>query len=348
MAQSSNTLDRYDVGTGAREELLNTIYNISPTEVPFTSNVGRGSSDQTYREWQIDDLAAATDNKHIDGDEFSADALTPPVRVGNYHQISRKDLVVSRRANIVRKAGRKSEVAYEIAKGAKELKRDVELAALKRKPAVPGSASTAMEAAGVPAWITTNDDLGAGGSPASPTLSSSTSGYPNKGGTVGTTAGKLTQARLDAVIRKCYEAGGNPNLIILPPELKQGLSNYLFTSSARVAVQYQDQKASPKMGATVLGAVDMYVSDFGVLSIVPNRFSPAGDASTAAKATEVFVLDTEYWELSYLDSYHTEVIAKIGDHERRMLIVDWTVCSKNEAASGVITAINQSTAVTAS
>lgn len=338
MAQSSETLDRYDLNT-VREDLTDVIYNISPTECPFTSNAGRASSKQTFKEWNIDSLAAAANNAHIDGDEFAGDALTDAEKVGNYHQISRKDLVMSRRANIVNKAGKKSEVAYQIAKAGKELKRDVELAATQRKAAVVGNSTTAMQSAGVPAWIRTNDQLGSGGS--SPTLSGTTNGYPNAAGTVGT-ARALSEATLMDAIRACYDQGGSPDMIMVSTEMKQRMSTFLFSSSSRVATQYQDQGKSPRGGATVIGAVDVYVTDFGVVDIVPNRFSPSG-----ATASEVFVLDSEYWCLTYLDGYKTETIAKVGDHERRMLLVDWSVESKNEAASSVVAAINDTTAMVA-
>ena len=120
MAQTTGTLDRYnlsDNGDIGREDLTDIIYNISPTETPFQQNIGRGKATQDLHEWIIDSLAnESSANAHIDGDEFSADTITAGERLGNYCQISRKDIVVSRRANIVRKAGRKSELAYQIAK----------------------------------------------------------------------------------------------------------------------------------------------------------------------------------------------------------------------------------------
>ena len=343
MVQSTNTLDRYDLGSGAtdnvREDLSDVIYNISPTEVPFQSNAGREKSATDFKEWLIDNLADAANNAHVDGDEFSGVALTVADRVGNYHQISRKDLVVSRRSNIVNKAGRRSEMAYQVAKGGKELRRDIEVAATSRKAAVIGNNTTPPESAGVPAWIRTNDSRGSGAS--SPTLSSTDSGYPNAVGTAGTARG-LTETQILDTCRDAYEEGGNPNMIMVPPVLKQGVSNYLFGSSARIASQYQDQGKSPRGGVSVVGAVDVYVTDFEVMDIVPSRFSPSG--TTAA---ETFVLDTEYWAMSYLDGYHVEDIAKVGDHRRRMLLADWTVCSKNEAASGIIADLNDTTAVAA-
>ena len=340
MAQSTNTQDRYDTGNNVREDLSDVIYNISPTEVPSQSNFGRGSSNQTFKEWQVDALATAANNAAIDGDEFSGIALDKAERLGNYHQISRKDIVVSRRANIVNKAGRKSEIAYQIAKQGKALRRDVEVAITTRKVAVEGNATLAMQSAGLATWLRTNISRGALGT--APTLSGTTEGYPNGNGTGGS-AQALSEADILTVVRNCYEQGGNPNMIMLPPTSKQGVSNFLFgTSSNRVATQYQDQGSNPRGGITVVGAVDVYVTDFSILDIVPNRFSPDG-----ATATEVYVLDTEYWEVSYLDGYKTETIAKIGDHERRMLLVDWTLCSLNEAASGVVADVNDTAAVTA-
>lgn len=344
MAIETNTETRYGLGSGAtdnvREDLSDIIYNISPTEVPFQSNAGRGVAETDYKEWLIDDLATPSNNAHIDGDEFEGNTLTVADRVGNYQQISRKDLVISRRANIVDKAGRRSEIAYQIAKGAKELRRDIELAATLRQAAVPGDNTTAPQTAGAPAWIRTNLNRGAGGS--APTLSSGFSGYPNAVGTAGT-ARALSEADLLAGSRDAYDSGGSPNMIMLPTSLKQGLSNYLFSSTnRRVATPYQDYGANPRGGVSVVGAVDVYVTDFQVLDIVPNRFSPAG-----ATASEVFILDTEYWETSYLDGYHIEQVAQVGDASRRMLIVDWGVVSKNQEASALIADVNDTEAVVA-
>ena len=346
MAQTAETLDRFDLGTNVREDLTDVIYNISPTEVPAQANFGRGTSNQTFKEWQIDELATAVgDNAHIDGDEFAGDPLNKASRIGNYHQISRKDLVVSRRANIVNKAGRKSEIAYQIAKLGKELRRDVETSICLRQAAVAdGGPGVSPRAAGIGAWIRTNLDLGATG--AAPTLSipGTSEGYPNAAASAGT-ARALGEEDILEVVRECYDQGGNPNMIMINTRLKQGFSQYLFnpatdTTAPRIATQYQDQGRTPRGGITVVGAVDVYVTDFSILDIVPNRFMPAG-----ASAAEAYVLDTEYWEVSYLDGYKTETIAKIGDHERRMLLVDWTLCSLNEAASGAIGAINDTLAV---
>ena len=131
MAQPSNLFDRYDNANSVREDLANVIYNISPEDTPFMSTIGRGSANQTYFEWQTDALAAAsTTNAVIEGDEATLSALTATNRVGNYTQISRKVIGVSGTNEAVDKAGKKSEMAYQMAKASAELKRDMETALL--------------------------------------------------------------------------------------------------------------------------------------------------------------------------------------------------------------------------
>ena len=344
MAQSTGTLDRDTLATDGnkfREDLSDVIYNISPTETPMQSNIGMETSGEVLKEWVKDSLATASENAHIDGDEFSGDTLTTGARLANWHQISRKDIVVTRRANRIRKAGRRSEMAYQIAKGGKEIKRDIEVAITRRHEAITSDNSgtrQASQTAGVSAWLTTNDSRG--GSGTSPTLSGGNDGYPNAVGTTGSNR-VLSQANLLGVCEDCYDEGGNPNMVQVSPAIKSVMSNFYFTvSGARLATPYQDHGASPRGGISAVGAVDTYVTDFQVLDIVPNRFSPGatidiGGTDTATE-NEAQVIDTDYWAISDLTGYQVVDIAKIGDHERSMLLRDYALCSKNEAASGVV------------
>lgn len=337
---ATSNFDRYDLATdgdNVREQLTDIIYNISPTETPFVSNIGRGSSTNTLKEWLIDSLADVdTNNAAIDGADFGSDSSDPAERLGNYHQISIKYLAVSRRANIVNKAGRKSELAYQIAKKGKELRRDVEAIATRNQAALVGNSTTASRTGTLGAWIKTNTDRGATG--ADPALSNSTYGQPTTAATDGTQRA-LTEDALLGIIKDCYVAGGTPNMIMVGPTMKQQISKYMYGGSARIATQYQDQGRTPRGGVRVVGAVDVYVSDFSVLDIVPNRFQ---------RERDVWVLDTEFWAITYLDGYKTETIAKIGDAERRHILVDWAVESKNEAASGVVADIDETAPMTQS
>lgn len=318
------------------------ITNISPTQVPFFSNCSHGVAKSNYEEWLIDTLTTpSAANKHIDGDEFANDTLAAPAKLGNYAQISRKVLGVSRRADKLTKAGRKSEVAYQLAKEGASLKRDVEAVLMgygtTHQVAAPGNSSTAGTTAGLGAWIRTNASVG-GGSGAVPTLSGTTYGYPDAALVDGTDRA-LTEDGLLTVIKNCYVQGGEPSTIMCGPIVKQQLSKYLFGSSARVATPYQDHGAGKKSGATVIGAVDVYVSDYGALEIVPNRFQREDD---------VWVLDFDYWEIRFIDKFIVEDLAKTGDGKRKAIICDYVLVSKNEAASGGFFDVNETAAITAS
>jgi hypothetical protein len=122
------------------------------------------------------------------------------------------------------------------------------------------------------------------------------------------------------------------------PTVKQLFSNFMFTANARIATQRQDQGPVNRGGVSVIGAVDVYVSDFTVIDVVPNRFQ---------RERDFWILDTEYWEIAYLDGYKTEAISKIGDAERRHILVDWCVASNNEAASAVLADVDETTAMIA-
>ena len=290
------------------------------------------------KEWNVDTLEATdSNNAAIDGDVFTPTAISSASRLNNFHQISRKDFEVSRRADIVNKPGRRSETAYQIMKSMKTLKNDVEAAALLRQLPVAAAADTAPRAAGVPAWIRTHSERGSSGG--DPTL---VNGRPGTLGAVGGQRG-LTESLILRLKQEIYsDATDNANLLLLSPRLKQSLTGFLFsTATARIARPEQMHTAGGK-GATVVGAVDMWQTDFGTIRIVPSRNIPQNDATS-----EVLLLNPEYWAMSYLTGFTTQDIPINGDSRRKMLLVDWTVCSKNEAASGVIADVNQSTAVSA-
>lgn len=340
MTQPTNTFDRYDLATkgdDAREDLSDIIYNISPTDTPFMSNAGRGTADNNLTEWLIDELADPDlTNKQIDGDDFSGQAQVDAARIGNYCQISWKDIVISRRANKINKAGRKSELAYKLAKKGKELKRDMEAILTGAKQvAAAGSSTVAGTTADLTSWLKTNTDRGATG--ADPALSGTTYGQPTTAAVDGTLRA-LSEATLLGIIAEIYNEGGDPGVIMMAPAVKQKFSNYMFGTSARIATPYQDHGAGAKSGVTAIGAVDVYVSDFGVLDVVPNRFQ---------RTRDVFVLDMEYWSVNYLDGFQTEVIAKTGDSEKRRILADYALCSKNEAASGIVADVDSTAAMVA-
>lgn len=316
MSIVTNTFLTYSA-IGNREDLSNIIYNISPTDTPFISNIGRESCNATLFEWQTDALnAATTTNAQLQGDDVTSfTAVTPTARVGNRTQISRATVIVSGTQDVVDKAGRKRELAYQLSKRSAELKRDMEAVLIQANQAgVTGNSTTAPTTASLLAWLKTNV-VNKGTSGVDPTY---TSGVPNLPRTDGSTSA-LTETTLKSLLASCWTQGGNPSIFMVGPVNKQRVSG--FTG---IATRYRD--VAPGKQAQIIGAADVYVSDFGEITIVPNRFQRERDG---------FALDTDYLSVAYLRPFQQMELAKTGDAEKRMLIVEYGLKVRNEAASGV-------------
>ena len=302
---------------GQREDLTDVIYNISPTETPFMSSIGKTKATAVYHEWQTDSLAAATTaNAAVEGADASDATLSPTVRLGNYTQILQKTIKVSGTLDTVNKAGRKSEKAYQLAKASQEIKRDLETIMLANQGRDAGSSnSTARKMASLLSWITTNSDVGSGG--ADPT----TIGVSTRSD--GTTR-TFTEALLKTVVASVFDSGGSPTVLMVGSAGKQKVSSF-----AGIAVN-RFQINTPKPGA-IIGAADLYVSDFGQISVVPNRFMRTRDA---------LVLDPEYAAVAYLRPFQTNELAKAGDSDKTQVLVECTLEVKNEAAHGIVADLN--------
>ena len=300
---------------GMREDLSDIIYNIAPTDTPFMSSVGKNKATAVYHEWQTDSLAAAAANAAVEGADASSATLSPTTRVGNRTQISQKTVAVTGTLQAVDKAGRKSELAYQLSKASSEIKRDMEFTFLNNTVQSNGTAgSTARVLGGLQTWLSTNGDFGSGGSAGSSGTTARTNG----------TNRTFTEDILKTVIREVFEAGGSPKILMVTPAHKQ-------TVSAFAGIAAQRYMAPSDAPTTIIGAADIYLSDFGSVSVVPNRFMLSGNA-----ANEVaFVLDPEYAAVSYLRPFQTIELAKNGDSDRTQLLVEYTLEVKNEAAHGI-------------
>ena len=308
MAQPTNTFDTYD-SVGEREDLSDVIYSISPTDTPFLSSAAKTKATAVLHEWQTDALAAAvTNNAVIEGDEATLDASTATVRLSNSCQIMDKTVVITGTQESVDKAGRASELAYQIAKKAKELKRDMEANLTGSIAEVTGSATAARKMGTLGAWVITNDDKASDGTTGA--------GIGNTKRTDGT-ARAFTEASLKTVIKSVWNAGGDPSMVMVGPFNKQKLSGFTGNST----------RFDAGADATLYTSVDVYASDFGQLQVVPNRFSRDRDA---------YVLDMDYWGVAFLRDFSMHELAKTGDSEKRQLLVEATLESRNEGASGLV------------
>jgi hypothetical protein len=309
----TNTFTRFDA-IGVREELSDTIYNISPTETPFMTNAGRGKVSNTLFEWQTDALATAVStNQQIEGDDITSfGAVTPTVRLGNYTEIARKTLIVSETEEVVDKAGRKSEIAYQLAKLGKELKRDMEASLLANKGANAGSTSVARKTASVLAFIKTNINKASDGT--APVYTS----IPTDVWTNGTQRA-FTETIVKDVIQQAWISGASPTAVMVGAAGKQ-----VFSTFAGVVELNSPQSRSGQ--ATIIGAANTYVSDFGNLTVMPNRFMRTRDA---------LVLDWDYVSVEYLRPFKQKELAVTGDAQKRMIITEYGLKVGNEKALGL-------------
>jgi hypothetical protein len=300
---------------GQREDLADVIYNISPTDTPFMTSVGKTAATAVYHEWQTDSLAAVNvSNAVVEGATASDATLSPTTRVGNRTQISQKTIKISGTLETVNKAGRKSEKAYQLAKASAEIKRDMEAILLSNQVASAGDSSTARVLGGLQTWLSSN-------------YSGGTSGTAGSLGTTARVTGTdraFTATILNNVIQSTYTNGGSASILMVTPAQKVVASTF-----AGIATRFKD--VPNNVQAAIIGAADVYVSDFGTISIVPNRFIPNTDNDDVA-----FLLDPEMAAVSYLRPFQTNELAKTGDADLTQLLVEYTLEVKNQAAHGII------------
>jgi hypothetical protein len=304
---------------GQREDLTDVIYNISPTETPFMSSIGKTKATAVYHEWQTDSLAAATtNNAAVEGADASDATLSPTVRLGNYTQILQKTIKVSGTLDTVNKAGRKSEKAYQLAKASQEIKRDLETILLSNQGRDAGSTNSAARKMGsLLSWIKTNSSAQTnGGDPTTIGVSTRTDGNTRT----------FTEQLLKDVVAEVFTSGGTPSVLMVGASGKQKVSSF----SGIGATRFNVTGAKP---STIIGAADIYVSDFGNMSVVPNRFMRTRDA---------LILDPEYAAIAYLRPFMTNELAKAGDADKTQILVECTLEVKNEAAHGIVADLNMS------
>ena len=311
MAIVTNTFQTF-TAIGNREDLSDIIYNISPTETPFISAIGKEKATGVLHEWQNDTLRAAAANAQVEGDEIAFTAVVPTTRVNNRTQISRTSVIVSGTQDTVNSAGRNNELAYQISKSSKELKRDMEVVLTANQSAAVGGAAAARTSSGLPSWIQTNVNDAANGA-------NGQVGGNDVPGTLRTdgTQRAFTESQLKDVVKQCWDSGGDPSMIMLGSFNKQKLSG--FTGGSTKMTQADDKR--------LVAAIDIYESDFGSMTVVPNRFSRNRDC---------FVIQPDMWAVAYLRDFQMLDLAVTGDAQKKAMLAEYTLVSKNEAASGAV------------
>jgi len=312
MAQPSNTFDSYDGSNSIKEDLSGIIESVSPEETPFFSACKKTKATATLHEFQTDALRSAGANAHVEGDATTAEARTATTRLGNRTQIFKNAVVVADTDSGLSKAGKNSEMAYQVIKVAKEQKLDIELALFANNASVAGNATTARELAGAPVWMTTNDSFASGNSGAAP---NGTGGARTDDGT----PRDFTQALFDTTMQSIWTAGGNPDTVYLSPFQMNIALGFTGNNNQRSTVQAGDNK--------VVKSLDVYVTPWGTVEFQPSRL---------IRGRDVFICQNDMWNVAVLRPTKNVELSKNGDNTTRQVVTELTLVSKNEAASGII------------
>ena len=300
---------------GLREDLENVIYDISPTDTPFMSMGGRTDAIAVNHEWQTDSLASAANNFHEEGSTLTAAEPAATTRVGNICQISLKTTLVSGTLDAVSKAGRQEELAYQMSKRSKELKRDMEraLVGVNVAKTAMSADSTVRKLGSLQTWVNTN-------------ISKASDGANGAGAGAATrtdgTQRTFTEALLKAAILSAYDEGADIQYLMMAPAQKQTFSSYVGVGGSSGVSNFNDVADQ-----RIIGGMDVYVSDFGEMAVVPNRLQ---------RSRDVWLLDPEYYGVAYLRPFFQREVASTSDGEQRAIIAEYTLVCKNEKALGAV------------
>ena len=330
MAILTNTVQTF-AQVGIREQLSDVIFNIAPTETPFTSMCKKGKATTRTPEFMRDTLRNPNPaNATVEGDDSpTAVSAGQPDRLKSIVQLFSETVIVSDTAIAVNTAGRANELKYQVAKSAKALKRDMEMRFTGNYASVLGNSSTAGQCPGAEAWIVTNASRGASGA---------AGGFNSGTGLVAAatdgTARAFTESLLKTAIKSAWDAGGEPDVLMMSGSKKQTFSGF-----GGIATQFNQVNDQNKV--MIYGAADIYKSDFGQHRVLPNRF--VGASASGRSATNglypgqtVLALTPNTWELLFLQPFETIPLARTGHAEKRLLKTEVALACHEERGNAVV------------
>lgn len=346
--------DLKDVTAGGlvREDVLDQIFDISDIPTVFLDMIGTEGMDNGYTEWTEDKLAAPDiTNKRISGSDLvSTDnkaTVANAKRVGNHAQLSDKPVFVTDRSEDVTVVGRSSEMGYQTSQRMIELRRDVEAICCTGQASVLDNGdNVAGQSAGLAAWITTNKDLGAGG-----TATGFNTGTKLVAAQVAGAERGLTWTMIATQIQNVYVLGGNPTVLMSVPGVTKGLGQYLFTTPYAAQPTANVNGSGAGVAQVSQGYIDTFKTDFGTLmQLVPNRLQQTYlsiGADPDPQVANVFGLDPRFWKLGLLSGWQVKPLGKVGHSQRKVNAVDWTLKAYLERANFNIGDIDPTVAVVA-
>jgi hypothetical protein len=291
---------------GMSEDVADVITTITPTKTPFQSSISKESIDARRHDWQEDALDAVIDNAEVEGFTAADLTLVPTVLRSNFTQIFSRTIKISETEERVKKYGRKSEVAYQLAKKGAEAKRNLEntLVGLIQASTV-GTSAVARRMANVPSQIA--------------------AGVSNTNGAVGRA---FSEALVLDVLSKLYNAGGEAEILMIKPGDASIVADFA-KATGRVRDINNEAKATQ-----VINAVDLYVSPWGEVKVVINRFIKP------AALGEALLYSPDNWKLLVLRDWKRTPLAVTGDNEMHMLVGEFSLKHLHQSISGRIADLN--------
>jgi hypothetical protein len=286
----------YDA-VGMAEDVADIITTITPTKVPFQSSIGKESIDARRHDWQEDALDAVADNAELEGFTASDLTLVATTLRSNYTQIFSRTIKISETEERVKKYGRKSEVAYQMAKKGAEAKRNLEntLVGLVQNQTA-GTAGVARRMDSV--WPQINS-----------AVTDSNSGTPRA----------FSETIALSVLSKLYTAGGEAEVMMIKPGDASIVAAFAAASGR---VRDINNGTSDR---TVVNAVDLYISPWGEVKVVLNRF---------IKTTDALFYNGDNWKLLTLRDWKRVPLAVTGDNEMHMLVGEFSLKHLHRSISG--------------
>lgn len=312
MTQPTGVYSVYDasgttgVGKGNREDLVDTVYDISPTETPILTALRRGKATAVLHEWTTHSLATAAANEKVEGDDGAIDTANAKTRLNNRCAISNKIIGVTKTQQVVDKVGMQDALAEEAGYKMAEIKRDMEVMIHANTAKVAGNDTTARKTAGIPTWLKDNKSA-VGADPTGDGSDTATDG----------TQRALTEDMVLAVSQSCYTNGGKPTLLDVGAFNKRTISGFPGNVTRHVTASEQ----------TLINSIDVYEDDFNKLKVVPNRFALARNA---------VMWDLDNAKIAYLRAFDTWDLAVTGSSLRKQIEVEWALEVCNPAAHGII------------
>ena len=325
MAKITNAFTTYSA-VGNREDLSNAIYNIDPFDTPVMSAIRRRNVKNRIFDWQTENLPAVNlANAQFEGFSLAPSLAQPTIRANNVTQISERDATVSGSQEEADAAGKGSEMAHQMAIGSKVLKSDMESIMCSRQQRVDGSDTIARTTESICHWIARapaprmGAAAGAGGAVAGvitglPTTAGSAVGDSPFNAVAGGSQVQITEAMLGAAMQQAYTNGASPTLWIVPPGPKRTISTFTGRSTTQVLVGKTE----------VVSTIDVIATDFGRIKVAPSRWLP----------TDVgLLIDPDYLAVAFFRAFRQYMIARTGDAEVRMIVVEWGVEVRNAVAN---------------